>query len=190
MLPFDSVAQLLTENPLAATAIGAVVVRAALAWQRQLSWPEYRTAHGLKRWVFPLLQRRAPVISWVNDKGGRTDAEYLDTLDADVRAIAGRLTDAGGNLHLLASVKRRPTDHGDALSLAHVVFLHDDGTQTEAYLFRNDDGTTDAYSHHEPDPARLLAHLGGDNQSDGDPRGVVTEALAQDGSLGPWLGDA
>jgi len=171
-----AVRDLLASNP-ELLALVAVVARAALAWQRGLSWSEYRTAHGIKRWVFPVLQRRVPVLSWVNEKGGRDDAEFLGTHDADVRAVAGQLTSAGGHLHLVNSVKRRPATHGDPLSAAHVVFRHTDGTQTEAYLFANADGTTDVYAHFEPDPTRPLAHLGGDQQSDGDVRGVVTDAL-------------
>jgi len=170
-----AVRDLLASNP-ELLALVAVVARAALAWQRGLSWTEYRTAHGIKRLLFPVLERRLPIISWVNEKRGRDDAEFLGTHDADVRAVAGRLTDAGGHLHLVNSVKRRPATQGDPLSMAHVVFTHDDATQTEAYLFRNDDGTTDVYTHHEPDPTRPLAHLGGE-QSNGDPHHVVSEAL-------------
>jgi len=171
-----AVRDLLASNP-ELLALVAVVARAALAWQRGLSWSEYRTAHGIKRWVFPVLQRRVPVLSWVNEKGGRSDAEYLGTEADRVRAVAKRLTAAGGHLHLVNSVKRRPDTHGDPLSMAHVVFRHTDGTQTEAFLFHNADATTDLYAHFEPDPTRPLAHLGGESQSDGDPRGVVSEAL-------------
>lgn len=156
----------------------AVVMRAGLAWQSDLSWPEYRTAHGIRRLLFPVLQRRAPLgfDSFVNRKRGRTDDEYLRTVDADVRATVGRLRAGGGSLHLISSLKRRPADHGDPLTAAHVVWTHDDGSQTEAYLFANDDGTTDAYAHHETSVADPDGHLT-DPQHDGDPRGVVTDAL-------------
>lgn len=174
----------------------AVVMRAGLAWQSELSWPEYRTAHGIKRVAFSTLDRldasdlpiknlavfgrvaKAAVRfdSWVNDKRGRTDAEYLRTVETDVRATVGRLRAGVGSLHLISSIKRRPADHGDPLTAAHVVWTHDDGSQTEAYLFRNDDGTTDAYAHHETSVADPDGHLT-DPQHDGDPRGVVIEAL-------------
>lgn len=173
-----TVVDVLSDRP-ALLAVAAVVLRALFAAQARLSWPEYRTAHGLKRWVFPILQRRAPVLSWVNEKGDRSDAEFVATVDAHPRAVASHLDATGGHLHLLNSVKRRPVEHGDPLSLAHVVFVHDDGTQTEAFGFANDDGSSDWYAHHEPDPSRVLAHLGGDQQSDGDPRGVVGAALAE-----------
>jgi hypothetical protein len=78
-------------------------------------------------------------------------------------------------------VKRRPTDHGDPLSIAHIVWDH--GTdQTEAYLFRNDDGSTDVYAHFEPSPETPAEHVNSDNQQDGDPRGVVRDALGISGA--------
>lgn len=179
VVPIQTAVEVLTDRP-ELLAIAAVVLRALFAAQSRLSWPEYRTAHGLKRWVFPVLQRTAPVLSWVNEKGGRDDREFIATMSDDTRPVALRLDKAGGNLHLLNSVKRRSGDHGDPLSMAHVVFAHDDGTQTEAFGFANDDGTSDWYAHHEPDPSRVLAHLGGEQQSDGDPRGVVRAALGLD----------
>jgi len=173
-----TITETLADNPALVVAL-AVVMRALLAWQRSLTWPEYRTIHGAKRLLFPVLQRRRPLgfDSFVNRKGGREDAEYLTTVETDVRATAQRLRDAGGSLHLLNSIKRRPETHGDPLTAAHVVFDH--GTdQTEAFVFANDDGTTEIYSHFEPSPETPLEHLGGDQQADGDPRGVVTAALS------------
>ena len=171
-----SVADTLANNP-ALVVVLAVVMRAGLAWQRSLTWPEYRTLHGLKRLAFPPLARTGRIpISLINEKGGRDDAEFLRTYSANVRGTVKRLTAAGGSLHLIASVKRRPDTHGDPLTTAHVVWDH--GTdQTEAYLFRNDDGTTEVYSHFEPSPETPLEHLGGEAQQDGDPRGVVGAAL-------------
>jgi hypothetical protein len=173
-----TIVEWLTANPWAVVAL-AVVMRAGLAWQRSLSWPEYRLLHGVKRRLFPILQRRAPLgfDSFVNAKGGREDAEFLRTVPASVPDVVGWLSRGDGSLHLLNSVKRRPDTHGDPLSAAHVVWVHPDGTQTEAYLFANADGTTDVYAHTEPSPSRPLAHLGGEAQSDGDVRGIVTEAL-------------
>lgn len=160
----------------------AFILRAGLAWQGELSWYEYRTLHGMKRLAFPRLhpyaKKHVGFSSLVNDKGGRRDAEYLSTDPRGYKRVAGTLRAAGGDLHLISSVKRRPPDYGDPLTVAHVTFLHDDGTQSESYLFRNDDGTTDVYAHHEPSPADPDDHLGGNSQADGDPRGVVREALA------------
>lgn len=156
----------------------AAVMRAALAYQRGLTWPEYRTLHGLRRLVFPVLDRREPFGYgvWVSRKGGRDDGEFVQTEWSGLYRTAERLRCGGASLHLLSSLKRRPDTHGDPLSAAHVVWSHADGSQTEAYLFENGDGTTDVYAHHEASVTDPAGHLTG-RQQDGDPRGVVTSAL-------------
>jgi hypothetical protein len=50
--------------------------------------------------------------------------------------------------------------------------------QTEAFLFANDDGTTDVYAHHEVSVTDPDGHLEA-RQRNGDPRGVVRDALAE-----------
>jgi len=62
------VVTLLQENPELAVGL-AVVIRALLAWQRGLSWTEYRTIHALKRGTFPYLDRAVPGNLFVNAKG-------------------------------------------------------------------------------------------------------------------------
>jgi hypothetical protein len=171
-----SVVDTLAAHP-ALVVVLAAVMRAALAWQRELSWPEYRLLHAAKRLTFPRLDAVSPggFDSFVNDKGGREDAEFITTAAGDLQTTVQALRDGGGSLHLVSSVKRRPDEHGDPLSAAHVVWNH--GTdQTEAYLFRNADGTVDIYSHFEASPETPLEHLDG-NQQDGDPRRVVRGAL-------------
>lgn len=170
------VADLLAAWPLLA-ALLATLLRAGLAWQAELSWPEYRLLHAAKRATFPWLQRLPLGFdSFVNEKGGRDDAEFLTTRAASPRAVVGHLRSVGGSLHLINSVKRRPDGLGDPLSVAHVVWTHGD-SQTEAYLFANADGTTDVYAHYETSVTDPDGHLT-DPQHDGDPRGVVREALA------------
>jgi len=108
--------------------------------------------------------------------------EYVATLDQSVAQVVRTLRSGGGSLHLISSVKRRPDTHGDPLSVAHCLWMHadDDGDgnaeQTEAYLFRNDDGSVDVYAHYEASVLNPEAHLT-DPQTDGDPEGVVTAAL-------------
>jgi len=165
------------DNP-ALTAALAVALILALHYQRGLTWTEYRTLHRLKLALFPTLDRRV-WDGFVNPKGRPgEDAEYLTTVAAPLREVVAQLRDGGGSYPLLNSIKRRPGEHGDPLSAAHVVFDH--GTdQTEAFLFANDDdGTTDVYVHFEPSPETPLQHLGGGQQQDGDPRGVVDAALS------------
>lgn len=186
--PVSAVIDALGQWPLLAVAV-AVVMRAGLAWQSELTWPEYRAVHRAKVVTFPLLQRWQPLgyDSFINEKGGRDDAEYLTTVDATPRTVAGWFCEAGASLHLFNSVKHRPRriGHGDAAmtldrwgrySYAHVVWVHVDGSQTEAYFFRNPDGTTDIYVHGETVFTDPEGHLT-DPQTDGDVRGVVGEAL-------------
>jgi hypothetical protein len=57
------------------------------------------------------------------------------------------------------------------------VFYHDDGKQTEAYIFANSDGSSDVYVHVETATTDPDGHLT-DEQLDGDVRGRVRAALA------------
>jgi len=179
----------LTSDPRAYALFVAALI-ALVAWQRTLSWREYAPLHRLKTTVLPILDRlkRHPAVPipagllLISRKGYREhDAEFLTT-DADsVRAVWQRLVAGGASPHLINSVKRRPTpDGGTQLSAAHVVWLHADGTQTEAYLFAAvESGGTDIYAHHEPSVTDPEAHLSG-AQRNGDPRGVVRAALDRD----------
>ena len=167
--------RLLADRPELLAAV-AVLARLALAWQRQVSWYEYRTLHGLKRLVFPRLEQLYPGNLFVNAKGGRDDAEFVMTVDRSVRELVRQMQSGNGSLHLLNALKRRPSEFGDPLSRAHVVWTHSDGEQTEAYLFANADGTVDVYAHHETSVTDPLGHLQ-DEQVDGDPDGVVRRVL-------------
>lgn len=169
--------ELLTQHPEFAAAL-AIVLRLARAYQSELSWPEYRAAMRVKRALFPLLDRTliGTAILLVSDKDGREDAEYVETVDASIREVVRELRTAGATLHLLSSLKRRPDTHGDPLSVAHVVWTIGEN-QTEAYLFRNDDGTADVYCHSEASVDNPLAHLTG-VQTDGDAHGVMPELAA------------
>lgn len=165
---------LLQEHPELVIVVG-IIARLARAWQSQLSWSEYRLYHRLKRGVFPLVDSLAEgAINWIGDKGGRDDAEFIATIELPHRDVVSALKRAGGSLHLISSLKRRPDDHGDPLSIAHVVWTHVDGKQTECYLFRNDDGSTDSYAHVETSVDDPLGHLT-DEQLDGDTRGVLSD---------------
>ena len=174
-LPATIGVELLSEHP-ELLALVAVLARLARAHQHGLSWSEYRVVHRLKRGVFPpldsALDGRALLVS---EKGGRDDEEFIATSPASLWAVAARLRRGGGSPHLLNSLKRRPGEHGDRLSGAHLVWTHG-AEQTEAYLFANADGSTDVYAHYETSVDEPLGHLT-DVQNDGDPRGVVREAL-------------
>lgn len=157
----------------------AIAVRAGLAYQRELSWPEYRTLHLLKTALVPIVAARLPLPRRlvVKEGAGRDSPAFLRTADTDLRATARRLRQGDGTLHLLAAVKRRPDTHGQRTAGAHLLWRHGDGTQTEAFLFQNRDGSTDVYAHHEPSVTDPDGHLAGVGVEAGDPRGVVTAAL-------------
>jgi hypothetical protein len=161
----------LTDNPEAVFVL-ALLMRGLLAWQSELSWYEYRTLHGVKRMLFPVLDRFVPV-SLVNPKQGRDDAEYIETREnTTTRELMRELRGKGFSLHLLCSLKQRPDG---AYTSGHAVYLLEGGDQVEAYTFENDDGSVDVYAHTEPSPGRPLAHLGGDSQVDGDQAGVLPD---------------
>jgi len=169
------VVTLLQENPELAAGL-AVVIRAVLAWQRGLSWTEYRTIHALKRGTFPYLDRVVPGNLFVNAKGYRQGGEFLTTREQSVRSVFKQLVSEGGSPHVVSSLKRRRLPNTVEYSAAHVRWGHADGTQTECYLFRNGDGTCDVYAHAEASPTDAVDHLTGP-QPDGDPYGVVRQAL-------------
>ena len=172
------VVSLLQSNPELAAAL-ALVIRVVLAWQRGLTWPEYRTIHALKRGTFPLLDRVVPGNLFVNDKGYRQGGEFLTTRQQSVRSVFKQLVSEGGSPHVVSSIKRRQLPDTVEYSSAHVRWGHSDGTQTEAYLFRNGDGTCDVYAHSEASVTDPVAHLTGP-QPDGDPTGVVRRALGME----------
>jgi hypothetical protein len=155
-----------------------LVIRAAIGYQRGLSWYEYRTWHGVRRALFPWLNRTLKIVRFVNHKpAGRESPEFIATVDMSVRETASVLREGGAMWHLISSIKRRPDGHGDTLTRAHVVWFHGDEHQTEAYLFRNADGTTDVYAHYEAGVVDPVGHLT-EPQRQGDPKGVVRGALA------------
>jgi len=165
------VVEILQQNPEAIVVL-AVVLRLARAYQTELTWPEYRAIHRVKRSVFPLLSRVMPTAPWVNAKNGRDDAEYIETVDTSVRETVQALRDAGGTLHVLNSIKRRPDTHGDPYTAAHVVWYVEGGNQVEAYLFQNDDRTVDVHAHTETSTDDPLGHLT-ERQINGDEYGVL-----------------
>jgi len=161
-----------------AVVVLAVVIRGVVAYQREVSWAEYRTVHAGKRALFPLLQTLTPGgFSFVNDKGlPADDAEHVTTVQASRRAVVAQLRRGGAELHLLSSIKRRPDD---SYSTAHVRWTHEDGRQTEAYLFDAlDEPGVDLYAHAETAVEDPQGHIEDTQQVDGDPRGVVTAALS------------
>jgi len=168
-----NIPDLVLGNPILSTAL-LVAVLAIVAYQRTLSYREYATIHTVKTLVFrvldPIATRRGRPL--INDKGGREDAEYLTEWDGTPRDVLTTLSAEGWDYHLVSTDKRRPDG---TLDSGHAVTYHDDGRQTEVYVFDNGD-STDVYAHVETSTTDPDGHLS-DPQKDGDPRGVVTKAL-------------
>lgn len=174
----DAIESILS-NPETAALVAALVLAIYLVSKR-LDWQSYYRIHRLKLRYLPML---SPFFFTVSYKGYREDEEYLTTVDASVKVVWQTLLDHGASPHLLNSIKRRGLpDGGSQYSQAHAVWTmpdSDDDThpeQVEVYLFDNGDGTTDAYAHFEGSVLNPRDHLYG-GQTDGDPTGVVREAL-------------
>jgi hypothetical protein len=177
MAPLPDIVTVLQDNP-EAIALLTVVVRAVMVYQRQATWSEYRAIHRFKRGVFPLVYSvTRGALHLVNDKGGRDDAEFVATTDATVREVVKAFKADGASLHLLNSIKRRPDEHGDPLSAAHLIYTVGDD-QVEVYLFRNSDGSTDLYAHTEASVEDPMAHLT-ERQRDGDRHDVIPDAYTE-----------
>jgi hypothetical protein len=172
----------LLNDPLGIAAVTIAVV-AALYWQRGLGWRDYQAIQKAKITLAPLVDRlpsvvdRFPPIFVLSEKAYRNKSpEFLGTRDSGVRAVYERLCESGSP-HLVSSVKARTNPQGRReYARAHVVWTHDDQTQTEAVLFDNGDGTTDVYAHLETSVSDVDGHLE-EGGTPGDPRGVVRGAL-------------
>jgi len=151
--------------------LGAIVV--VLLWQQTLGWRTYSRIHRFKLRVLPWIDRFTPLFVISNKGHPDEDAEYLTTLQQSVQATFEQLNAAGGSPHLINSVKRLPDG---TYSAGHLLWIHGDNSQTEAYLFDAGDGHTHVYVHHETSVLNPRGHLTGP-QRDGDVRGVVTDAL-------------
>ena len=157
-----------------------VLVALVIQYQRTISWSEYRTIHALKRGVLPLIDHYTTFFV-VSRKGGREDGEYVATVDKTVRATFKALNNDGFSPHLINSIKQRPhpADGKPQYSDAHLVKFHNDGYQSEIYLFGMG-GETDVYAHVETDVKDPEGHLFETDQQDGDVRNVLPKWVTKD----------
>lgn len=176
---FD-VTEFVFENPEVLAALTAAII-AVVRYQASMSWREYRMIHRLKTALFPLLDRYTTIsVSFVNSKAGReSDDEFVGTYDGGLRGCARALLDDGFVYHLVNSVKSRPRPSGGSqYSQAHLVKIHDDGKQTEVYLFHGLDGQgVDVYAHVETAVTDPDGHILETEQVDGDARGTLDGAF-------------
>lgn len=160
----------------------AVVIMAIVAYQRTLSYHEYRFAHTLKSALFAVADE------WATSKGRpllrgklppEQSEEFVTHVPDSPKSAFQALRAAGFSPHLVATTKVRQTDSGREFSHSQLVYIHDDGRQTETYLFEGPQGGTDVYAHVETAATDPVGHLT-DAQEPGDPRGVVMAALQPD----------
>lgn len=148
-------------------------------YQRGLTYREFRMLHMLKCYVFAALDSRARELGrpLVWTKEYREDSpDFLETIEVSPKNVALELRKYGCSPHLLATAKCRKTSTGVQWAHSQWVYFHDDGLQTEIYLFSSED-STDVYAHLEGSVTDPKAHL--DNkQIHGDPRGVFKQAIA------------
>jgi len=152
-----------------------LVILAVVAWQRTLSYPEYRTAHLIKSLLFAVAD------GWATNRGrpllrakhppDQSD-EFVATVDLTPTHTYQTLRRAGFAGHLVGTTKVRTGEWAHA----QMLFVHDDGQQTEVYLFPNADGGTDVYAHVETVVTNPMGHLT-DAQTAGDARGVVSKVF-------------
>lgn len=182
-------------DPIAYAAL-VVVITAVVVWQGTLGYRSARLVNRGKRLLFPLLERfRRPLVRYARrispalgsvvsfgipilivDTERVGSDQYLVTWETDVAHAFETFVQAGYSYNAVSSLKRRPGSHGDdppmQLSALSMVYYHDDGMQTEVYLFANPDDTLDVYAHYEASVTDPRDHLGDAVQA-GDPRDLV-----------------
>lgn len=169
----SDVASTVFDNPALLLALTVVIIL-AVHYQRGLTWTEYRTIHRLKTLVFPILDRRVSIRLVSAKNSPDKDREFVRSVARPASATARAIRSVGLSYHLINSIKVRPVDGGSQYSTAHFIQLHDDGTQTEVYLFEREGGqATDVYAHHETAVTDPDDHIEQTEQVDGDPRGVL-----------------
>lgn len=159
------------------SAILLITVYAILSWQRNLTYTEYMTRHGIKRMLFPKLDSwfRKAGRPLIREKGPcNSSDEFVTCVQMPLRAFFIKLVRYGFSPHLLATLKvERPWRSPAAMQL---IYNHDHETQTEVYVFQDADDKLAVYAHVESSPKDPEGHIE-DEQIAGDAKGVVREAL-------------
>lgn len=126
--------------------------------------------HRLAAITGPYAQSRGLRI--VTTKQYREDDEYVATVGKSPRQLATAFKSAGINQHLIAGSKRRETPDGLQWSHTQWTYQHDDGRQTEVWVYPNGNGSTDIYAHREASVFDPDDHLSTPFDP-GDPAGVL-----------------
>lgn len=110
--------------------------------------------------------------TFVRDKGR---ADYVTTADASAQRVARALYANGYQRNIMSTVKTRNGD--EYVHSAWVLDSADTDWQQDVFMWENEDGTTDVYSHKEPSVRRPKAHLDLSTGIHGDPDGRVRDVL-------------
>lgn len=131
-------------------------------------------------WVETLRQtvwRRAE--SFLGDKHtfvrDKERADYVTTANVSPQRVVRALYTNGYQRNLLSTVKTR--NENEYVHSAWVLDTPDTEWQQDVFLWENEDGSTDVYSHKEPSVRRPKAHLDLSTGIHGDPDGRVRDVL-------------
>jgi hypothetical protein len=125
---------------------------------RQTAWQAAQRVYGHKH-------------TFVRDKGR---ADYVTTVDAQPQRVVRALYAAGYQRNLLSTVKTR---NGETAHSSWVLDTEDTEWQQDVFIWENDNGTTDVYSHKEPSVRNPTEHLDLSTGIHGDPDGRVRAVL-------------
>ena len=146
---------------------------------KQMPYSEFVLLTQIKHRVFAILAPFAATrgLEITRTKGYRDDEdEYVATTDYTPRELAQLFKANGIVQHIISRSKRRETPNGRQWTHSHWVYQHDNGKQTEIWLFVNPDGTTDIQAHYEESVFDPDGHLE-TPWTPGDPKGVLDPIL-------------
>lgn len=174
-MPLDQlpgIDQLLAE-PVFVLALAFIII-VAYHYVKRMPYSEFVFLTQVKNRVFLLLDplARQRGLRLVTTKQYRNDDEFLRTTSFSPRVLAKRFKQAGLDQHIIAGSKRRKTPDGKQWAHSHYAYQHDDGTQTEVWIYPNSDNSTDIYAHNEESVFDPDGHLE-TPFTPGDPRGVL-----------------
>ena len=156
----------------------AIVILVAYHYIARMPYSEFVLAtqlkHRLALLATPFAESKGLKI--VKTKGYRDDDEYVATVSQSPKELARAFKNIGIDQHLINGSKCRNTPDGKQWSHTQWAYQHDDGKQTEVWLYINDDGSTDIYAHHEDSVFDPDGHLS-TPFTPGDPKGVLDSIL-------------
>ena len=170
------VERLILENPALVLTLTALVAF-AVHWQKGLTYREFLMAHRIKCYAFllldPIATRYGRPLVYTKPAAPNSD-EYVRTVQDSPHEVAMQIDDVFSP-HLIATAKRRHTVDGPQFAHSQWRQVHDDGMQTEVYLFQAAGGGTVVYAHAETRVEDPEGHLT-DAQYPGDYFGAFASA--------------